>query len=386
MQNALVDLTAVRQLTQEERLTAMQRARAAIVQSIGNRPDERAYASQGERMTRTDIGIWILCIVVLIAAFSISAIRLFHIGRETFLHSISDANSAVVAAIGIVILAETTQIVTTLALARVEQMQTRRMLLLTGIGATAVAIIGNLQIVTPWAMQGTFTFLPPAFENPFAWLEALFPPMAVLVMAHVLKHQLLDAEYARNERKRAFEKALQAWESAMSADPEVHPEWDQFYANALRDAIRSKNARITVVRDMLPALTKADWRALVHREIDAENWYEAPALPAPIANAPPTTLREAFALPDDHPVHVTIEDAPRRHAPNNNGQSTDEITRVMEAATEDADGVHVHCPHCNREFVKPTHPQARLALTAHLRGCTARKLDVTKDALVSTGG
>lgn len=377
MQNASVDLTAIRQLTQEERLTAMQRARAAIVQSIGGRPDERAYASsQNERMTRTDIGIWVLCIVVLVAAFSISAIRLFHIGRETFLHSINDANSAVVAAIGIVILAETTQIVTTLALARVGQMQTRRMLLLTGIGATAVAIIGNLQIVTPWSMHGTFTFLPLAFQNPFSWLEALFPPSAVLVMAHVLKHQLLDAENARQQRKHAFEKAVTAWESAMSADPEKHPEWGQFYANALRDAIRAKNARISVVRDALPALTKADWRALVHREIDAEDWYEAPALPAPV------TLQEAFALPADQPVHVTIEDAPRKHAANNSGQTTDEITAVMNAAIEDADGVHVHCPYCNREFVKPTHTAARLALTAHFRGCTARKIDTTKDALV----
>lgn len=381
MQNALVDLSQFRPLTQDERLVALQRARDATLKSIGNRPDEKAYASQGERMTRTDIGIWVLCIVVLIAAFSISAIRLFHIGRETFLHSINDANSAVVAAIGIVILAETTQIVTTLALARVGQMQTRRMLLFTGIGATAVAIIGNLQIVTPWSMQGTFTFLPDAFQNPFAWLEALFPPMAVLVMAHVLKHQLLDAENARQQRKHAFEKAVQAWETAMSTDPELHPEWNQFYANALRDAIRAKNARISVVRDALPMLTKADWRALVHREIDAENWYEAPALPAP--DDAPTTLHEAFALPVDQPVHVTIEDAPRKHAPNNSGQSTDEITAVMNAAVEDADGVHVHCPYCNREFVKPTHTAARLALTAHFRGCTARKVDTTKDALVT---
>lgn len=385
MQNALVDLTQVRPLTQDERLVALQRARDATLKSIGNRPDAKAYAGQGERMTRTDIGIWVLCIVVLIAAFSISAIRLFHIGRETFLHSINDANSAVVAAIGIVILAETTQIVTTLALARVGQMQTRRMLLFTGIGATAVAIIGNLQIVTPWSMQGTFTFLPLAFQNPFAWLEALFPPMAVLVMAHVLKHQLLDAENARQQRKHAFEKAVSAWESAMSADPEMHPEWNQFYANSLWDAIRAKNARIAVIKDMLPMLTKADRIALVHREIDAENWYEAPALPAP-TDAQPVTLHEAFALPVDQPVHVTIEDAPRKHAANNSGQSTDEITAVMNAAVEDADGVHVHCPYCNREFVKPTHTAARLALTAHFRGCTARKIDTTKDALVTTGG
>lgn len=372
-----IDLSIIRTLTQEERLTAMQRARDAVLQSIGKRPDERMYMNASvERMTRADAGIWMLCIVVLVAAFSISAIRLFHIGRETFMHGIADMPSAIAAGIGIVILAETTQLVTTLALARInaQQSRARQMLFATGIGATAVAIVGNLQIVTPWAMQGSFTFLPDALQNPFAWLEALFPPCAVLVMAHVLKHQLLDAEYARQERKRAFENALQAWETAMSADPEKHPEWQRFYANALRDAIRAKNARVTVAREMLPALSKADWRALVYRELDNENWYEAPAMP---------TVHEAFALPDASAVEVQIEDAPRKHTPNNAGQTTDEITSAMENAFEDASGLHVHCPYCNREFVKPTRDSVRLALTAHLRGCAARKVDATRDALVS---
>jgi hypothetical protein len=39
-------------------------------------------------------------------------------------------------------------------------------------------------------------------------------------------------------------------------DPESHPHWMQFYANALRDAIRKANSRR---RDTLTALTTADW-------------------------------------------------------------------------------------------------------------------------------
>lgn len=376
MQNSTIDLRSIKPLTQDERLAALQRARDATIKSIGSRPNEKAYVSSSEQMTRTDIGIWVLCIIVLFAAFSISAIRLFHIGRETFLHSINDPASAVAAGIGIVILAETTQLVSTLALARVDQKQ--RMLMITGIGATAVAMVGNLQIVTPWAMQGSFTFLPDALQNPFAWLEALFPPSAVLVMAHVLKHQLLDAETARQERKRAYANAVTQWENAMSADPEKHPEWNQFYANALRDALRAKNARITIAKDALPMLTKADWIALVHREIDAENWY---ALPAP-SDAAPITLQKAFALPPEHAVHVDDEDALRRNAPNNAGHSTDEITAAMNAAVEANGVVQVHCPYCNTAFSKPTHKQVRLALTAHLRGCSARKIDASKVALV----
>lgn len=381
MQNA-IDLRTIKPLTQEERLAAAQRAKDAIKQSIGSRPDRNAYLQASESIARADIAIWVLCVVVLAAAFSISAIRLFHIGRETFLHSIAHDASAVIAGIAFVVLAEMAQLVTTLTLARVHEKQMRRGLYAVGVGATCVAIVGNLQIVTPWAMQGSFTFLPQPMHNPFAWLEALFPPIAVLAMAHVLKHQLLDAEDARQQRKRAYTDALRRWETATAIEAEQHPDWQKFYANALRDAIRAKNARFTVTKDALPMLTRGDWVALVHREIETEDWYEAPALPPTKGDAPALPV-----VPDAMPVtmQVHIEDAPRprSHAPNNAGQTTDEITNALDRATEDASGVHVHCPHCNREFVKATRDSARLALTAHLRGCISRKIDVTKEALVS---
>lgn len=54
------------------------------------------------------------------------------------------------------------------------------------------------------------------------------------------------------------------------------------------------------------------------------------------------------------------------------GQTTDEITAVMSRTVETIDGIQANCPHCGREFVKPTPTSLRLALTAHLRGCTAR--------------
>jgi len=52
----------------------------------------------------------------------------------------------------------------------------------------------------------------------------------------------------------------------------------QFYANAIRDALQKGNSRR---REAVEALTNGDWRALVYRELQADNWYETPEAPAP---------------------------------------------------------------------------------------------------------
>jgi hypothetical protein len=49
----------------------------------------------------------------------------------------------------------------------------------------------------------------------------------------------------------------------------------QFYANALRDAIRKANNRR---KDVLASLNTGDWRSLVYRELQADNWYSIPIL------------------------------------------------------------------------------------------------------------
>jgi hypothetical protein len=114
-------------------------------------------------------------------------------------------------------------------------------------------------------------------HSPFAWLEAIAPPLLVLSTAYVLKEQLLDAIETRHANERAYLEAANLWQSA-TADPESHPHWMQFYANALRDGIRKVNSRR---KDALESLPTADWRALVYRELQADNWYAQPVIEMP---------------------------------------------------------------------------------------------------------
>ena len=68
------------------------------------------------------------------------------------------------------------------------------------------------------------------------------PPLVVLSTAYVLKGQILETIEHRHATERAYQTALADWQAA-TAEPEQHPQWSQFYANALQDALRKANAR-----------------------------------------------------------------------------------------------------------------------------------------------
>lgn len=67
----------------------------------------------------------------------------------------------------------------------------------------------------------------------------------------------------------------------------------QFYANALRDALRKANSRR---REALEGLNTADWRVLIYRELQADNWYEQPTPELPVNPVEPEVIAEQRPL------------------------------------------------------------------------------------------
>lgn len=121
------------------------------------------------------------------------------------------------------------------------------------------------------ALGGSVQMAVPGHENsPFAWLEAIAPPIIVLATAYVIKEQILDSIEIRHANERAFQAALEDWKVATSV-PEDHPAWSQFHANVLQDALRKTNVRR---KEMLDQMTIGDWRMAVGREMRADMWYE----------------------------------------------------------------------------------------------------------------
>lgn len=259
-----MSLDNLRPLTQEQRHTARQAAQRAVVQSIGPRPVREQYAQHTiskypPSVTRL---ISLLCIVLLLAAFTPSAIRLYVIGSQTFGQAVDSSVAITAVGIATVLSAEVGQVVFSLALATLGTSRSSRRLLYSSMAiSTILALTGNIQIALPGHAQ-----------SPFAWLEAVAPPLIVLSTAYVLKEQVLEAIEHRHAGERAYQADLEEWHIA-TAEPDHHPDWQQFYANALRDALRKVNARR---KETLSGMTQNDWRLAVHREMQADLWYTEP--------------------------------------------------------------------------------------------------------------
>ena len=262
--NGISPLSQLKPLTQEERQLARSAAEDAVMRDIGDRPVREHFTHHAAHryppiVTKLITG---LCIALLLAAFTPSAIRLYVIGSSTFGAAVPYELAMIAVGIATVLTAEVGQVVFSLALATLGTSKSARRLLYASMGiATAIALVGNVQVA-----------LPGHLESSFAWLEAIAPPLLVLSTAYVLKEQMLESIELRHANERAYQEAINAWQRA-ALQPEAHPRWMQFYANAIRDALRKANNRR---RETLDALSHADWRGLVYRELQADSWYDTP--------------------------------------------------------------------------------------------------------------
>jgi hypothetical protein len=244
----------LRPLTQEQRQGARKKARDAAIRAIGPKPvrehfNQSTISKYPPSVTRL---IFFLCLVLLLAAFTPSAIRLYVIGSRTFGQAVQSSVAQTAVGLATVLSAEVGQVVFSLALATLGTSQSaRRLLMISMMIATTIALVGNVQIS-----------LPSHTDSPFAWLESIAPPLLVLSTAYVMKEQILEAIEIRHANERAFQVALGEWQIA-TATPEESPTWMQFYANALQDALRKANTRR---KETLSQMTVDDWRLAVNNQ------------------------------------------------------------------------------------------------------------------------
>ena len=225
---------SIRPLTQEQRQTARQTAHKAVIRAIGMRPTREQFtyttiSKYPPSITRLISG---LCLVLLLAAFTPSAIRLYVIGSQTFGLAVPNPLAQTAVGLATVLSAEVGQVVFSLALATLGTSPSSRRLLHGSMAiATIVALTGNVQV----SLLGHT-------DSPFAWLESIAPPILVLSTAYVLKEQALAAIEMRHANEQTYQAAVADWQVA-TANPEEHTKWPQFYANALRDGLWKANSR-----------------------------------------------------------------------------------------------------------------------------------------------
>ncbi len=149
----------IRPLTQEQRQAVRRAARLTVVRSVGPRPAREQFAHHTiskypPTVTRL---ISILCIVLLLAAFTPSAIRLYIIGSQTFGQAISHSVAMTAVGLATVLSAEVGQVVFSLALATLGSSRSSRRLLYTSMAiSTVLALTGNIQTALPGHTKSPF--------------------------------------------------------------------------------------------------------------------------------------------------------------------------------------------------------------------------------------
>jgi len=278
-------------LSDERRIEARDRARALVVKAAGAMPEAKDFTKHTESKYPRWMNVLInsLCLIVLISAFAPSAIRLYAIGSTTFAESIPHEASAIVAGLSIVVMAELSMVLFSIASVVIETkasdvktivdpktgetktfdpiVSVKRLLNFSQLVATIIALVGNGQVSLP-GHEG----------NPFAWIEAFTPSIVVFTTATILKAQLLNAVERRHANTRAYQMALNAWKTA-TGQPESDVRYRPSLHNALRDFLREDNARgagATARKEYMAGLLIEDWKRLVKRELMADEWYSDP--------------------------------------------------------------------------------------------------------------
>lgn len=341
-------------LSEPQRSAALEAARSKIAGTLvlADEPVKEAFnaATHGHFPPRVTQAITALCVLVLVAAFLPSAMRLHKVGFDAFALVFTHLQSLYFAALCIVLMAEFGEVVFVLGASNA---QTRWSKLGMWAGAaicTAIALSGNAIAVGQHAG-----------DNLFAFLETFSPPVLVLLISNILKGQILDAIQDRHAAADAFQKAHDAWATETAEaknawrdafdNAHLHHSWMRVSANALREALRRANAqRTTVLRE----LTDADWLALVGREMNADAWFE---------RAQPLEVSAPIII--ERTDERTDQPAPRVGLPSGDtgGRYTGELDNTV---TENADGTFTAtCPTCGKTFTGVSAKRAKMSLVGH---------------------
>lgn len=261
------------------------------------------------------VGVVVLCIVVLIAAFIPSAYRMYVAGEKVFCNAFGEftqdepVEDWICASVGIstVLMAEIGQTVALLAIAVLGtsvvddasyQKTTRtsnRIFWGVALMTTLVAYIGNLHVAQPWNHAAEFYGL-------FPWILDLFPPTLVIGIMYALKElvlYLIRRQYTYKMQVRiAYQKRDEQIESDRHErsrylmEPETHPQWLRTYSLALKEALMTANGRqkgersdsksVQARLDLLRSLSSAEWKHLIKLQMVQADFTVDPTKMSPV--------------------------------------------------------------------------------------------------------
>ena len=269
-------------LKESQRIQAKDDARANVLARLGGEPQYEDYIrAVPSRFGRgAELFTLAFLLIVMVAAFVISAVHIFTVGKRTYLAGGNNETVAILIGVAFVLLAESAILAFSVAPTVWETRGNVNGLFAAGVmGSAFIATIGNIDAtifyssgILDWLREWGMALL----ERPAVWAMATLPPFLTVLVGQVLKGRALSQSRARHEANVKHEAALSTWHRTLAAI-ESQPEWIPVYANTLWDAW-CKGKR----REMVEAITVAEKRLIVRREMDADSWFDSEEFPGGI--------------------------------------------------------------------------------------------------------
>jgi len=268
-----IDIGKYPTLRDDQRIEARQRARGNLLLKLGGEPQLEHYISrQWSRFGKTwDVVTLAACILVLLAAFGISAQHIFKTGERITLAGGSGENTALTVGAFLVVLAEASILALSLAptVWCASKGVTRAMYI--GVAcASLIATVGNLDAVllyssTPfdWVSE----WVKSLATAPGQWILATLPPLMTVLVGLGLKSYALKQSEGRETARVQYVADMKNWNSIVDR-LEDHAEWRNTYAWAIWDIWR-KNKR----REVLIEISDQERQAIVAREMAADRFF-----------------------------------------------------------------------------------------------------------------
>lgn len=258
-------------LTDAQRQRAREQARTNLARRLGGEPRYSDFV----RQTHSRYGPWAerlglaVAAVVLLAAFTISAIHVYGVGFSTYFEDSGDARTAAIIGFSLVVLAEASVIALSVIPTLWNTPRNVTYMMHAGIVASAfIATVGNIDATILYSAR-PFDWLKAWWVSlataPASWMLATLPPFLTVLVGMGLKYRLLTSSEIRKAAGDAYRAALDDW-TALMTNIEDHKQWRVFWFNALWDEwVRVNGARIQATIDDDTKL------AIVLREMEAED-------------------------------------------------------------------------------------------------------------------
>lgn len=262
----------LKRLNQKQRIEARKAAEDSIRLSVGERPNREDFEHKtlDKYPPAVIYTVLVLLAIALLMAFLISAFRMYHIGQTSAYATIANVTISRINGVAVTILAETSAIVSLVALAILPKAK-KEVLYLSAFGSILLAYAGNYFVVI-YGNEVTW----------WEWLETLLPPTLTLSLSYILKETFLELVQRRHETNILYTEALGKWELSVG-NPQDHFEFQSYYADAIWDMLINVNDTGRGKTERMAILSRATHELktrLVWREMQADNWFDSDTVQA----------------------------------------------------------------------------------------------------------